>query len=150
MPAKKLIDGFEAAKHPLYATWANMKTRCSNKKSKNFDIYGGKGVRVCERWIKFENFAADMGPKPSVKHTLDRIDSNGNYEPTNCRWADSVTQGRNTSRVVLIEFNGQKKCLPEWAAFLKISKPTLKSRIKHGWSVEKALSTPANSYSKRI
>lgn len=148
MPKKKIGAWPNSAHHPLYRTWTNMKRRCSDSKAKNFDIYGGRGISVCNRWLIFKNFADDMGPKPSPKHTLDRINSNGNYEASNCRWADSLTQGRNTSRVKLIEYKGESKCLPHWAATLGIKKATLKSRIKAGWSIEKSFSKKPN-YSQR-
>lgn len=129
-------------RHPLYSTWASMKDRCSNSNHRNYACYGGKGIRVCERWMKFHNFLEDMGPKPSPLHTIDRIDSHGDYEPGNCRWADPITQGQNTSRVKNININGQVKCLAEWARHFNIKKATVKSRIKAGWSIESALNTP--------
>jgi hypothetical protein len=132
----------QTARHPLYHTWANMKNRCSNKNHRNYNIYGGRGIRVCERWMTFILFAEDMGPKPSAKHSLDRIDSNGNYEPSNCRWADPVTQGQNTSRVQKIEINGVVKCFAEWCRHYNIHKATAKARIKAGASIEKAVTTP--------
>lgn len=80
---------------PEYRIWRAMRTRCNNPKSNRYDIYGGKGIQVCERWNRFINFYKDMGPRPTDKHSIDRIDSDGNYEPDNCRWADGVTQSRN-------------------------------------------------------
>jgi hypothetical protein len=150
MGIKKIVNGLASAKHPLYGTWRNMKTRCLNKKFRNFDVYGAKGIKVCDRWMNFSLFALDMGDKPDPSYSLDRIDSDGDYEPANCRWASPVTQGRNTSRVILIEFCGEKRCLPDWAKKLDINWMTLKSRIKSGWSIERCLTTPANRYSPRI
>lgn len=86
-----------------YQIWANMKYRCSCEKDKAFKNYGGRGIRVCERWMNYENFHADMGDRPTTKHSLDRIDVNGNYEPRNCRWATSREQCRNKRNNVLNE-----------------------------------------------
>lgn len=88
-------------KHPLYDTWKGMKARCYNKNSRGYEFYGGKGITVCDRWLDdFLNFAKDMGDRPDSM-TLDRIDSNGNYTPKNCRWADSRTQIQNRSSTKL-------------------------------------------------
>ena len=83
-----------------YRAWCKMKERCSPK-NKDWKYYGGRGIIICERWRKFENFAEDMGPHPGKGWTLDRIDNNGNYEPTNCRWATMKTQSRNSRQAKL-------------------------------------------------
>lgn len=82
-------------KHPLYRTWIGMIGRCYNPKNESYGLYGGRGITVCERWKSFENFLADMGLKPSRKHSIERVNNSGNYEPTNCKWATAKEQANN-------------------------------------------------------
>lgn len=82
-------------KSPEYRTWQAMLSRCRNPNRKHYENYGGRGIQVCERWLRFENFLQDVGLKPSAAHSIDRKDSNGNYEPDNCRWATRFEQNRN-------------------------------------------------------
>lgn len=97
-----------------YRAWAKMLERCRNPRAKHYELYGGRGITVCERWAKsFEAFLSDIGQRPSHKHSLDRIDPNGNYEPENCRWATTTEQARNTRRTRLITVNGQATTIPD-------------------------------------
>jgi hypothetical protein len=125
-----------------YRIWANMRSRCSNPNlgavSGN---YIGRGISVCERWSSsFVNFLADMGPRPSPRHTLDRIDNDGNYEPGNCRWATADVQRRNSRLAVYLEHDGRRLCITDWAAALGVSPNRIRSRLKRGKSVAEALS----------
>jgi hypothetical protein len=96
LTAKKQKHKHGRRKTAEYTSWAGVKSRCFNQKEKAYPNYGGRGITVCERWRNsFENFLADMGPRPSQKHSVDRIDVNGNYEPSNCRWATATQQARN-------------------------------------------------------
>lgn len=128
-----------------YRTWANMLLRCRNPGASNYAYYGGRGIRVCERWLTFENFFADVGPRPSAKHTLDRINSEGHYEPGNVRWATMKEQGRNTRRNHLITFGGETLCAAEWAERTGIDQIAIIKRLRRGWSVEDALTRPAGT-----
>lgn len=112
-------------KSRTYSIWANMRTRCTNTKYKQFKDYGGRGISVCERWLTFENFLEDMGEAPEDK-TLDRIDNNGHYEPSNCRWATTAEQMTNRANTVMFE----GKPLPTWAEELGMNYYTLYSRLK--------------------
>lgn len=124
---------------PTYRTWSNMMSRCFNPYVSSFSIYGGRGITVCERWKNsFENFLEDMGEKPKGK-SIERIDSNGNYEPGNCRWATAKEQSNNTSRNVFLTFNGKTQTIAQWAEEIGMSKSTLLHRVDRGWSAEKAL-----------
>lgn len=123
-----------------YYSWEGMKKRCYNKKSNNYKNYGGRNpsITVCKRWLKFENFLEDMGERPKNK-TLDRIDNNGNYCKSNCRWATRKQQCRNTRQNRIILYNGKIQCSIEWAEELGIKPSTLRKRISRGDSAEKAL-----------
>lgn len=126
-----------------YACWCHMKQRCYDSTTSNYNRYGGRGIKVCDRWLNsFENFLEDMGERPSNKHSLDRIDNNGDYTPENCRWATNKIQTRNTKRTKFIEFNGESKSVSEWAEIYNLNPTSLWSRLKLRWPIEKALLTP--------
>lgn len=134
-----------STKHPYYETWRNMKQRCCNEKRKDYKNYGGKGVKVCDEWKNdFQQFCADMGTRPDG-YLLDRIDYNGNYEPNNCRWVSVAKSSRNKSNNNYIELNGVAKTIGDWSRLLGGHKSLVRSRLKQGWSIEKAITTPANS-----
>jgi hypothetical protein len=126
-----------------YRCWANMIQRCTNPRRALYRTYGGRGITVCERWRRFENFLADMGEQPT-EMSLDRIDNNGNYEPGNCRWATRAEQSRNTSRNRMLTFNGVTQCAADWAAAVGIPWPTIHRRLKDGWPIERVLTLRAH------
>lgn len=130
---------------PEYQIWSSMKSRCdcTNTEKEHYKWYGAKGISVCERWQKFENFYADMGPRPSKDHSIDRIDNDGNYEPGNCRWATRVEQANNRDITRMLEFNGQRMPLIAWAAEIGIHYRTLMSRVNAGWTMDRALGSKA-------
>jgi hypothetical protein len=135
---------------PEYDAWAHMIRRCYTPTTKAFEHYGGRGITVCQRWRdSFEAFLADMGPRPSAKHSLDRINNDGNYEPSNCRWATTDEQARNTRRNVKVTFRGETKTVAEWGRALGFPREVLRRRIAVGWPVELALTLPADAAMSR-
>jgi hypothetical protein len=123
-----------------YACWARMLQRCNNPKYIGYTNYGGRGIKVCERWHKFENFFEDMGECPRGM-TLDRKDNNGDYTPDNCRWATPTEQANNRRSNIWKEYKGEWKTIAQWARSLDIKYGTLYSRLNgYGWSIERALS----------
>lgn len=130
---------------PEYKAWTAMHQRCENPNSQRWPQYGARGIRVDERWSTFEAFLSDMGERPSG-HSLERIDNDGPYSPENCRWATSLDQGRNTRRNRVLTFDGRSMTVSAWASELKIDKRTLLARLRLGWSVERALSTPVRAH----
>ncbi|MEV5703041.1 AP2 domain-containing protein [Streptomyces anthocyanicus] len=123
----------------LYGTWKNMLNRTTNPNTKGYTYYGGRGITVCERWRKFENFYADMGPTFRDGLSLDRIDSNGNYEPANCRWVDLPEQNRNKRSNVHLTLHGHTLIMSAWAEKLGIPYSRLAYRVSKGWPHERAL-----------
>jgi hypothetical protein len=118
-----------------YSSWVSMKNRCYNKNTNNYSLYGGRGIAVCDRWLNsFENFLEDMGNRPSKKHSLDRINVNGNYEPSNCRWATKYEQLRNQRTNVHLCVDGVVKIVADWAKVSGTSFSTIHSRIKRGFT----------------
>lgn len=126
-----------------WGIWSGMKKRCYNESDQAYPNYGGRGIRVYDRWLEsFENFLADMGTRPSKRHSLERRNNNGNYEPSNVYWATRRQQNRNKRNNRLITHNGLTLTLSEWAEQIGISPGTLKMRLRMGWSIERALTQP--------
>lgn len=133
-----------------YKCWGRMKERCLDKKHKSFKRYGGRGITICDRWIKFENFLADMGEKPDGL-TLDRKDNDGNYTLENCQWSTPKQQTRNRSTSRLLTYKGVTKSMAQWADDLGIEYYLLRNRItKCKWTVERAFETPLMTQFQRL
>lgn len=125
-----------------YRIWRGLITRCTNHRGREWPNYGGRGIRVCERWrADFNAFLADMGRRPTSAHSIDRIDNDGHYEPGNCRWATDTEQAANKRNNVTLTWRGRTLHLAEWARQLGIKKTTIRERLRRGWSHERALST---------
>lgn len=115
---------------PEHATWRSMRSRCTDSKVPNFKDYGGRGISVCERWDSFENFLADMGPRPSNKHSIDRKDNNGNYEPGNCRWATRQEQAENKRSSIMVRLLGREQTVIAWCREFAIKHSSVYGYIK--------------------
>lgn len=126
----------------IYRRWASMKCRCHNPNHHKYADYGGRGIRVCDRWHDFVLFMQDMPAQPTSKHELDRIDNDKGYEPGNVRWVTRKRQLRNTRQCRFLTCDGVTLTTTEWAERLGVSKHSLASRLKLGWSDERALTTP--------
>jgi len=125
----------------LYKAWIQMRHRCNNPADRGWHRYGGRGISVCERWQSFENFRADMGERP-VGMSLDRLDNDGNYEPSNCRWATPRQQIQNSSRFQPLTHAGKTMSRREWEISLGLAKGVVTNRLRAGWSLERALTQP--------
>ena len=127
----------------IYDMWANIKSRCFNEKDPCFKHYGGRGISMCKEWendfTAFYNWAMDNGYKDSL--SIDRINNNGNYNPSNCRFATKIEQGRNRRTNRLITYKGKTHCISEWAEMLGINQSTLYYRFRRGWTPEAALNS---------
>lgn len=132
----------------IYRTWQGVLKRCTNPNDTHYKYYGRRGITVCERWRKFENFLKDMGECPDG-HSIDRIDNDGNYCKENCRWATKTEQMRNMSTNHLITFRNKTQCLIAWSKELNINRMTLYNRVTRlKWPIEKALTTPVRRRNK--
>jgi len=129
----------------IYREWNKMKQRCNGKNLRDYRDYAERGIKVCDRWVNdFQSFYDDVSKLPNFKepgYSLDRIDNDGDYEPGNVRWADSITQANNRRNNVLITYNGETYTQAEWARKMGINYATLQTRLLSGWSIERALTT---------
>lgn len=113
-----------------YKTWKRMINRCRNINSPDYKDYGDRGIKVCDKWLNFENFLKDMGEKP-VHKSIDRIDNNKDYKPDNCRWSNTVEQARNKRNNHYITYNNITKCLSEWSEITGIKQSTIRMRLSN-------------------
>lgn len=127
-----------------YRTWVDIKTRCYNEKEPSYFYYGGRGIKVCDRWLNsFENFLADIGRAPSRLHSIERIDVNKDYCPDNCKWATILEQANNKTTTVRFNFRGQSKSIAQWCRDMGLSYHKTRQRVNIlKWDIEKALLTP--------
>ena len=135
------------SKTPEHISWLSMIQRCNWKDHPRFSEWGGRGITVCERWRKFENFYADMGDKPSPKHSIDRIDNSKGYFPENCKWSTNKEQARNRRSSVIVEFQGREMCLKEAAELAGVPYTrTWKRYVEYGWTLDQALNAPRGTW----
>lgn len=134
--------GHAGAKTPEYITWSAMLQRVRYPGNKHYKDYGGRGIKVCERWLSFENFLQDMGLKPDKSYSIERNDVNGDYCPDNCRWANPSEQANNQRNNRRLTHDGVTLNMCQWESKLGFKTGTIKGRLRIGWSVEKALTTP--------
>ena len=127
---------------PEYRSWQHMKSRCFNPNHKNYLDYGGRGIKVCDLWLNFENFLADMGLKPTAKYSIDRIDNDGDYCPDNCKWSTQTEQVNNRRSNRLITIDDVTLTIAQWAKKMNISEQLIYGRLKLGWSEYRAVMTP--------
>ena len=133
------ISEIKRRDRPEYWAWAAMLQRCRNEKNPGYAQYGGRGIRVCDRWVSFDTFFEDMGSRPTPNHSIERKNNNGNYEPSNCIWADDAKQNNNTSHNVIISAHGMSMTMAQWSKRLGVSYAKIRMRLKAWYSAEVAL-----------
>lgn len=136
---RRTLNGLSMTHRAEYFVWKGMHRRCLDTKSDSWPRYGGRGIRVCERWSSFENFLEDMGSKPSPEMSIDRKNNDGHYEPSNCRWATSLTQIRNRQKIITLTVLGATKHIEDWAKQVGIASGTIRARLRRGDNHESAL-----------
>lgn len=135
----------------LYVAWSNMRARCRNPNDRCYAMYGGRGIRVCERWDdSFAAFEADMGPHPGAGYSLERLNNDGHYAPGNVRWATAKEQGRNKRNNVYLTFRGERLHVSEWASRTGLRVHNITNRLSLGWTVERALTEPRRNFPQHI
>lgn len=130
------------SKTPEYQVWRNMKARCLRPSHTAYKNYGGRGITICDRWLKFEGFFLDMGQRPSLSHSLERKDNNRGYEPSNCEWTTKRNQQQNTRACWMITHQGRTLCAAEWCRILGLNERSVNYRLRHGWNPVEAITVP--------
>ena len=143
MQDKSLRNKYKAE----YRAWRNMRQRCLNPKVPNYHRYGGRGIKICKEWGSFETFFEDMGVKP-IGRSIERRDNNGNYEPSNCYWANRDEQENNKERSVKLTYNGETLSLAQWARKLDMDYQHIRTRYRYGWDTKSIIETPKNKHHK--
>ena len=141
---KNLASNYKHGKYgtSIYKVWANMIQRCNNPDSSYYHRYGARGIKVCDSWLKFENFYKDMGDNPRG-FCLERVDNNGDYCPENCKWVSPKEQARNRETSVEVTYNGKTQCIAAWEEELGFNHGTLWTRLySYNWTIEKAMTAP--------
>ena len=133
----------------LYHKWTNIISRCEYTKNQHYVHYGGRGITVCDRWRNFENFLADMGPRPGPEYSIERIDNDLGYSPENCKWATRSQQNENTRRNHILEYEGEQLTISQWAKRQELTVAALNGRLRLGWNIKDALTTPVKEYKHR-
>lgn len=127
-------------------SWKCMLRRCFTPYDPSYKYVAGRGLSCCDRWLSFDNFLADMGPKPTPDHSIDRIDNDRGYSPDNCRWATRSEQQINSRKAVFIEFGGERLCISEWSRRTGIPAVTISNRRMRGWDAERILTVLPHGY----
>lgn len=140
---KKHGYGVRGKCHPLYKIWKSMRSRCKSKQSPDYENYFLRGIKVCKRWDSFQNFFDDMADTHISGLTIERINNDKGYSPSNCRWATMQEQCRNRRNSIIISFGGRTLTATDWGRELGGNDVLIHIRLKRGWSVERAVSTPA-------
>jgi hypothetical protein len=132
----------------VYDVWSLMRDRCNNPNNPSYHNYGGRGIRVCERWNSFNDFLADMGERPDG-YEIDRKNNDGNYEPSNCQWISRQRNLNNKRNNRLLELNGQTHTIAEWSRITGLSWLTIRQRLRYGWTVERTLTEPVKNLKRK-
>lgn len=144
MSARRFKHGLTDS--PEHLAWQRIRQRCNNPNRDGYSFYGGRGIKVCERWESdFMAFLSDVGPMPSSTCSIDRIDPDGDYEPRNVRWVDKIVQANNTRSNHRVTFQSETRTIAEWSRLVGIRQGTLAKRIREGWPVDAAMTIPVGS-----